>query len=350
MLASGAVDVLSAADPYDLDEQVRAALDGTQVAVGVLPFAAGMAGAPPSRLVIPQSCLRAGPAHPAAADLRRVEVDEPVVVRPVPEPAHHVEAVRSAIGALRDGRVRKVVLARALDVEFASEVRPEPILRNLVREHPAGYTFAAPLPGERTLLGASPELLISRHGDRVLAHPHAGSLPRSSDPDLDAENGKALLASAKDRVEHAVLIEAIAETLRPHCRTLDVPAEPELVATPTIWHLRTTITGELDGARASALRLAAALHPTPAICGTPTGSARELIGELESFDRDYYAGALGWVDAAGDGEWAVTIRCAELAGTSMRLYAGGGIVPGSDPNAELDETTAKFTTLQRAFT
>jgi isochorismate synthase len=121
------------------------------------------------------------------------------------------------------------------------------------------------------------------------------------------------------------------------------------VTTPAIWHLRTPITGELADPDVTALDLAAALHPTPAICGTPTEAARELVQELEPFDRDYYAGAAGWVDAAGDGEWAVAIRCAEIASTSMRLYAGGGIVPASDPRAELDETTAKFRTLLTAM-
>jgi isochorismate synthase len=116
-----------------------------------------------------------------------------------------------------------------------------------------------------------------------------------------------------------------------------------------MWHLGTTVTGELIDRDITALHLAAALHPTPAICGTPTAAARSLVRELEPYDRDYYAGAVGWVDAEGDGEWAVAIRCAEVAETSLRLYAGGGIVLASDPKAELDETSAKFQTLLRAM-
>jgi isochorismate synthase len=116
-----------------------------------------------------------------------------------------------------------------------------------------------------------------------------------------------------------------------------------------MWHLGTTITGELADPDVSVLRLAAALHPTPAVCGTPTAVARDLVGELEPFDRGYYAGAVGWVDTSGDGEWAVAIRCAEVAARSLRLYAGGGILPASDPEAELAETSAKFQTLLRAM-
>ncbi len=141
----------------------------------------------------------------------------------------------------------------------------------------------------------------------------------------------------------------MAEALRPYCRTLSAPTRPRLVSTPTMWHLGTTITGELADPDVTALHLAAALHPTPAICGTPTDSARRLVTELERFDRGYYAGAVGWTNADGDGEWAVSIRCAEVAEHSLRLYAGGGIVPESDPEAELEETSAKFATLLRAM-
>ncbi|WP_028662546.1 isochorismate synthase, partial [Saccharomonospora iraqiensis] len=272
-----------------------------------------------------------------------------VAVRPVPEPARHVDAVAEAVAALDARNLRKVVLARALDLEFAEPVPAEAILHNLVLDNERGYTFAAALPGSRTLVGSSPELLLSRRGDRVVSHPHAGSAPRAADPATDRANGRALLASAKDHVEHAVLAEAVVEALRPYCRRLDVPDRPRLVSTPTMWHLGTTITGELTDRDVTALHLAAALHPTPAICGTPTDSARRLVTELEEFDRDYYAGTTGWTDADGDGEWAVSIRCAEADGRSLRLYAGGGIVPESDPKAELEETSAKFATLLRAM-
>jgi isochorismate synthase len=270
-------------------------------------------------------------------------------VRAVPSPAQHMAAVSAAVDALASRDLRKAVLARALDLEFAAPVSAESIVRNLAVGNPRHFTYAAELPGGRSLVGATPELLLRRTGRTVFSSPHAGSMPRSADPATDRANGEALRTSRKDQLEHAVVIDYLVEALRPFCRTLAVPAEPELVTTPAIWHLRTPITGELADPDITALDLAAALHPTPAICGTPTEGARELVQELEPFDRDYYAGAVGWVDASGDGEWAVAIRCAEIASTSMRLYAGGGIVPASDPRAELDETTAKFRTLLSAM-
>ncbi|MFF5991891.1 isochorismate synthase [Prauserella flavalba] len=351
ILGSGAATELTGTDEARLAERVRRALGDapTPIAAGVLPFDSAADGGTPARLVIPEGVRFAGRPHPAVDRLPRRHVGLPERVTPVPEGRRHAEAVADAVRRLGERGLRKVVLARALDLEFAEPVRPEAILHNLVKDNDRGYTFAAGLPGGRTLVGSSPELLLSRQGDRVVSHPHAGSMPRSADPVTDRQNGEALLASRKDHIEHAVLAEAVAEALRPFCRKLDAPEKPELVSTPTMWHLGTTITGELADRDVTALHLAAALHPTPAICGTPTESARELVTELEPFERGYYAGALGWVDAEGDGEWAVTIRCAEVAERSLRLYAGGGIVPESDPGAELDETSAKFATLAEAM-
>ncbi|WP_106177292.1 isochorismate synthase [Prauserella shujinwangii] len=348
---SGVAAALTDTDEVGLSARVDAALAGADVpiAVGVLPFDSEAAGGTPGHLVLPERARFAGPPHPAVAGAPRRNLAQPVRMTPVPAPERHLDAVARAVAALRDRGLRKVVLARALDLEFDGEVGPEPILHNLVLDNPRGYTFAADLPSGRTLVGASPELLLSRTGGHVVSHPHAGSMPRSADPVTDAENGKALLSSRKDHIEHAVLTEAVVETLRPFCRKLDAPTVPDLVSTPTMWHLGTTVTGELVDRDVTALRLAAALHPTPAICGTPTESARGLVAELEPFERGYYAGAVGWVNAEGDGEWAVSIRCAEVAERSLRLYAGGGIVPDSEPRAELDETSAKFATLLRAM-
>lgn len=350
VLASGREHELTAADLGLLDEQVGEAFAAaaTPIAVGVIPYDP----AAPSRLVIPTRFRSAGPAHGPLSALPRRPVGVPARLVPVPDEQRHVDTVARALVPLRAGELRKVVLARALDVDFAAAVDPACVLHNLVAGNPDGYTFAAELsPGggpSRTLVGSTPELLVRRSGRTVYAHPHAGTAPRSADPATDDRNARELLASAKERTEHALVVEAVEAALRPFCRTLTVPAEPSLTSTPAVWHLGTAITGELAD-DVSALRLAAALHPTPAICGTPTDAARQLVGELEPFDRGYYAGAVGWVDAAGDGEWAVSIRCAEVSDRSMRLYAGGGIVAASDPQAELDETSAKFNTLLRAM-
>jgi len=348
IFGSGSRLTFTDTDVSALSDAVPAALAGSpgSLAVGVLPFDTTAA---PGHLVVPGAVHVAGPAHPAVADLPRLPIEAPSAVRAVPEPVGHVEAVARAVRALRERGLRKVVLARALDLEFADDVPARAVLHNLVKDNPHGYTFAAGLPGGRSLIGATPELLLSRSGRRVVSHPHAGSAPRSADPVTDRDNAERLAASRKDHVEHAVLTEAIVETLRPFCRRLTVPGSPSLVSTPTMWHLSTMVTGELTDPGITALHLAGALHPTPAICGSPTKPARRLVGELEPFDRGYYAGTVGWVDERGDGEWAVSIRCAEVSGASMRLYAGGGIVPASDPKAELDETSAKFRTLLRAM-
>jgi isochorismate synthase len=344
ILGSGSVRTFTDTDVVSLSDAIPAALAGspTSLAVGVLPFDTAIT---PGHIVLPETVRVAGPARPDS----RKTVGAPCAVRAVPEPVRHAEAVASAIKILRDGGLRKVVLARALDLEFDEDVSAQAILHNLAKDKAGAYTYAAGLPNGRALIGATPELLLSRVGGQVISHPHAGSAPRSADPVTDRENAAALAASRKDHLEHAVLTEAIVEILRPFCRRLDVPREPELVSTPTMWHLGTVVAGELIDRDITALRLAAALHPTPAICGTPTEAARQLVGELEPFDRGYYAGAVGWMNSDGDGEWAVSIRCAEVAERSLRLYAGGGIVPASDPKAELDETSAKFQTLLLAM-
>ncbi|QWF81788.1 isochorismate synthase [Amycolatopsis sp. CA-230715] len=348
LLARGVARSCTDDDAVRLSERVADALaeSSAPLAVGALPF--DTAGAP-GHAVLPSTVATAPPAHPAAAAFERRQVGVPVAVRPVPTPELHAEAVAKAVAALNDRDMRKVVLARALDVDFDEDVRAAAILRNLVKDNASGYTFAVGLPGGCSLIGSSPELLLSRRGDRVVSHPLAGTAPRSADPAEDAENAAGLLASRKNQVEHAVTVEAVVETLRPFCRKLTVPDGPQLVATPAVWHLGTRISGELKDRDVTAFRLAAALHPTPAICGSPTESARELVGDLEPFDRGYYAGTVGWVDAAGDGEWAVAIRCAQVLRRSMRLYAGGGIVPASEPVSELDETSVKFRILLRAM-
>jgi isochorismate synthase len=348
ILGQGISAALTDTDPVRLADSVTKALaeSAVPVAVGVLPFDTGPGTRTPGHMIIPRTLYRTGP---VLESMPREVLAPPRSTRSVPSPERHLAAVAGAVAALADRRMRKVVLARALDLDFTEAVRPEQIVRNLAKDNPRDYTYAAALPNARTIVGATPELLLAREGLRVISHPHAGTMPRSADAAVDRANGEALLSSKKDHIEHAAVTEALVESLRPFCRTLDVPDEPVLVSTPAVWHLGTTITGELIDRDITALRLAAALHPTPAICGTPTDEARALVGELEPFDRGYYAGAVGWVDAHGDGEWAVAIRCAEVAETSMRLYAGGGIVPESDPQSELDETSAKFQTLLRAM-
>jgi len=198
-------------------------------------------------------------------------------------------------------------------------------------------------------VGASPEMLVARHGTEVVAHPLAGTVARSGDPEADARFAAQLLGSHKEREEHALVVDTVAEVLRRHCRALDVAAEPTVVPFRNVSHLGTRLHGRLREPAASALDLAAALHPTPAVAGTPTEEALAYIAEVEKLDRGHYAGPVGWVDAHGDGEFAVGIRSAEIEGNRARLFAGVGIVAESDPEAELLETQLKLQALLAAL-
>jgi isochorismate synthase len=355
MLAQGAAAVLPEGDTATLPERVAALLrgvrgahDGRALVVGALPFAPDT----PAHLVLP--------AEVYTADPLRLDPDTPerplvatFALQPVPEQAAYADGVEAALARLRCGELRKVVLARALQLNALTPISTHQLLHNLARRNPDGYTFAVDLPSaagrRRTLVGASPELLISRTGAHVVSNPLAGSAPRCDNPAEDRRRAEALLASAKDHHEHALVVEAVAGTLRRFCRRLDVPRAPSLVQTPTMWHLSTRICGTLADPATSALELAVALHPTPAICGTPAEQARAAIEAIEPFERGFYSGAVGWCNAAGDGEWAVAIRCAEVSGRGVRLFAGAGIVPGSRPEDELAETGAKFRTMLQAL-
>jgi menaquinone-specific isochorismate synthase len=191
-------------------------------------------------------------------------------------------------------------------------------------------------------VGATPELLVSRVGDVVRSHPHAGTTPRTGDPEADARRAAALLASAKDRAEHQVVIDMVLDTLLSFTSYVDSEPEPSIVTLANVQHLASMVEGRLASPPADVLTLVAALHPTPAICGSPTDAARRLIAELEGYDRGRYTGAVGWVDARGDGRFGISIRCAEIDGRRARLFAGNGIVADSDPETELTETRAKL--------
>ncbi|MFI6713510.1 isochorismate synthase MenF [Nonomuraea sp. NPDC050478] len=269
-------------------------------------------------------------------------------LKPDPEPAAYLAAVRQAQNMITAGRLRKVVLARSLLLEADRPLTVQELLAHLPGPN-ARYVYAAPTGEDGALIGASPELLVSRHGRMLSTTPMAGSTRRSFDPTVDQARALALQSSGKDLHEHRVVVDAVARALAPFCEHLYVPARPELTATSTMWHLSTPITGRLRDPGTCSLTLAAALHPTPAVCGTPENLAREVIGALEPVERGFYAGLVGWQDAAGDGEWALALRCGALSGDTLRLHAGAGIVADSEAQAELAETSAKLSTLLRAL-
>lgn len=271
-------------------------------------------------------------------------------LRPEPSTEAYADAVGRALAIMADeagepDALAKIVLARTLVARAGQPIDAGAVLGRLSAD-PATTSFLVPLPDRhgmrRTLVGATPELLLSKTGARISSHPLAGSAKRQASLAADAEAATTLGRSEKDHREHRIVVEFILDTLAPYCHRLLLPEGTAVTCTNSMWHLGTRIEGELKDAAMPAAVLAAALHPTPAVCGVPRQRAARIITELEPHDRDFYAGAVGWCDGRGDGAWYVTIRCAELCGSEARLYAGAGIVPGSDPQAEAEETGAKF--------
>jgi menaquinone-specific isochorismate synthase len=259
------------------------------------------------------------------------------------------QAVAQAVDAIKGQQLRKVVLAQDLFATASEPIDARMLLTRLAARYPDCYTFACD-----GLVGATPELLIRRDGREVSALVLAGTAPRGGSRTEDEALGAALLADAKNTEEHVYAVASMQESLGPLCETLDIEPRPALLKLPNLQHLGTHVRGMLRSANGSAgaksvLALAAAVHPTAAVCGTPAGAAMELIRELEQMDRERYAGPVGWVDADGNGEWCIALRCAQLSGRTARLFAGCGIVAGSEPGAELAEAQVKFRPMRTAL-
>lgn len=271
-----------------------------------------------------------------------------------PEQVEHRDRVGHAIKAIADGGLDKVVLARAVDLTVEPAVEIPALIDALAHGNVEHNAFAvnvgAVWQDASWLLGSSPEVLLRKEGRVVTCQPYAGSLPRHPDPATDRAAAETLRTSSKDLAEHAFVVDYLRERLAPLCDELDARATPEIRATGEIWHLATPIRGVLHDDSVTALDLALLLSPTPAVCGTPSDAAAQFITDTEG-DRGLYAGTVGWCNTAGDGEWMVTIRCLHLGADrhTMRTWAGGGIVAQSDPQAELDETTAKLGTVLNAL-
>lgn len=349
--ATGSVRTQGAKKTFtDTDAAINALRTGNvEMIVGALPFNPDEAAA----LTEPASIIREdGPLEPHA--YYRQGTLNARVTGFDPEPEEHLRRVDAAIATIQSSKLDKVVLARAVDIEFASPVDPRFVAARLIDLSANRDGFIADLspagrPGAM-LVGASPEVLVKKQGSTVTAFPLAGSAPRQADKARDHIAGQDLLHSAKDLHEHAFVVDHLRRILSPLCTTLDAPTTPELISTNEMWHLGTPMTGTLKDPELTALELALLVHPTPAICGTPTEAAQALIETAET-DRGFYAGAVGWCDSSGDGEYMVAIRCAEVAGDglSARAWAGGGIVESSNPQEELAETSAKLRTILKAL-
>lgn len=261
---------------------------------------------------------------------------------PMP-PSHFEEAVRRAVEKIRDGALEKVVLAREVHVEAPAPHDPAAIFGVLRSGFPECFVYAVGR-GEAAFVGATPELLVRREGQRASTVALAGSMRRSADPAVDDHLGEALLHSVKDREENLIVARRIAQALAPHSLWVTVAHEPALVRVANIQHLAAPIRAQLK-APMSALQLAGLLHPTPAVGGEPDDRAQALIPALEGFDRGWYAGTIGWTDLSGDGELCVALRCALLRRREAACFAGCGIVAESEPAAELAETEVKLQAL-----
>lgn len=265
-------------------------------------------------------------------------------LRPLRSPEDWCDAVTTATQRLAAGEAHKVVLARGIEITTDRPVSPSAVLSQLRRTFPASHLFS--IDG---FVGATPELLVQRTGTIVRAHPMAGTAPRSGDPESDARLAAALLASTNTRDEHRHTIDMVHDTLLPWCSYLDEEAEPSIVAVANVQHLSTRLEGQLSEPIASVLDLVGALHPTPAVGGMPRDAALALIDELEGLDRGRFAGPVGWVDAKGNGSWAVGIRSAQINGMTTRIHAGVGVVADSQAEQELAETRAKLQTMLGAI-
>ncbi|WP_429164888.1 isochorismate synthase [Aeromonas rivipollensis] len=332
-----------------LAQQITRALDAARAAGQANPLLIGAFAFDPAEA----SCLyvpgRYERGERVAPEEQATETNSVIAVQSTPASGEFKASVSAALDAFAQGKLAKVVLSRKLILTLHKPADPKRVLARLMAQNPHAFHFSLPLGQGRRLLGASPELLLRVSGGEVFTHPLAGSARRASEPAQDEAVARELLASRKDQHEHKLVIDEIRRVLTPHCRELAIPPKPTLMSTDTLWHLGTPIAGQLHGSDASVLSLACQLHPTPALCGYPTDLARQFIREQEPFRRALFSGIVGWCDSQGNGEWAVVIRCGVLDGHQVELFAGAGIVAGSDPAMEWAETGTKLGTMLKAL-
>lgn len=257
-----------------------------------------------------------------------------------PHVTEYASSVATAIDAIRTGKFDKVVLTRSVIVNSTEPVAILRVFRQLAQRYPQCYNFAWKS-GDAVFMGASPELLAEVRGSTVHSNPLAGSIRRGEGKDEDRSLGRSLMASAKDREEHRLVVDDVKERLGPMTSNLDVPPEPELKRMASVQHLSTRISGMLD-AGVGIMDVVDAVHPTPAVGGVARTEAMEFIQQTEQIDRGWYTGGIGWMNGAGDGAIAIGLRCGLVRDARTQLFAGAGIVAESKPDAELRETRLKL--------
>jgi menaquinone-specific isochorismate synthase len=285
---------------------------------------------------------------PGTLGARADEVSPPVDVRfgdGALNGEQWMSVIDDAVRRISSGELEKVVLARDLVATADAPIDVRWPLRRLAEDYPMCWTFHVD-----GIFGATPEMLVRRERGLVTSRVLAGTIRRTGHDERDLALAATLARSSKDLEEHEYAVRSVADALDPHCSSMNVPEAPFVLHLPNVMHLATDVAGVVhDAATVSSLRLAESLHPSAAVGGTPTPDATALIDEIEGMDRGRYAGPVGWMDAAGDGEWGLALRSAHLSGSTVRLYAGCGIVADSDPEAELAEAQAKFVPVRDAL-
>lgn len=291
-------------------------------------------------------------AHEPAADMpapRTLDTFSGVQLPVAERTPSYLRGAAVAVQRIASGAAEKIVLARQITGSFAADSADIRVpLRRLAERYTDCWTFAVD-----GMIGASPETLIRQTDGAITARVLAGTRARGTTPEADTNARTELLTSAKEQHEHAFAVQSVVTALAPHVAHLHTSEEPFALQLPNVWHLATDV-GAVPSEHATSLELAAALQPTAAVAGTPTADAIRAIAEIEPFDRGRYAGAVGWIDAAGDGEWVLALRSAQLSGAAsgsrtLTATAGGGIVMGSEPEREFAETVSKFRPIVEAF-
>jgi len=256
------------------------------------------------------------------------------------------ERVAQAITRIETSGVDKVVLARDLVATTTTDIDARPILKKLAAEYPSTWTFAVD-----GLVGATPELLLRLSKGMVTSRVLAGTIPKTGDDAKDLALAASLARSSKDLEEHEYAVRSVAEALEPFCSSTNVPESPYVLHLANVIHLATDVTGALikSKQRVDAFSLLNSLHPSAAVCGTPRNIAFDIIDEIEGMNRGRYAGPVGWIDASGDGELGIALRTGQISGKEIRIYAGCGIVAGSNPEKELEESAAKMIPMKSAL-
>jgi len=256
------------------------------------------------------------------------------------------ERVAVAIHAIQARTIDKVVLARDLNGTSTQTIDPRPILRNLAIEYPSTWCFSV-----AGLVGATPELLLRLNRAMVTSRVLAGTISKTGDDEKDLALAASLARSSKDLEEHMYAVKSVAESLAPFCSSTNVPDSPFVLHLANVMHLATDVTGAISElpTHVDTFSILEKLHPSAAVCGTPTDVAAKVISDLEGMARGRYAGPVGWIDARGDGELGIALRCGQIEGNQIKLFAGCGIVAGSNPQRELAESQAKFAPMLNAL-